>query len=229
MKLPYVNLPDNFTRLLVNNIQQGAQANTNLEVYINQHRELNLLVKKLFVDIDPDGFLGKIINVVGFSGIRNRLACAYLDYARNGNFPDKINLNSINDIINLENKLRHFTPAGYSRAFLLGFYAQMVKIELDKKSETHHYSPIIFKDSFFEFLKYSKSKSIRIDWLFLNLLLMESVLTEEKLLTLLKNSTPHNAIMALMSPDEKLETIESLIAYSSSIFDYEIFLKELNH
>lgn len=224
INLPYVNLPDNLVRLLVSNIQNTTQINNNLEQYINENRELNFIVKKVFRDIDPDGFLGKIISISGWPGIRNRLSAVYLEYAMNGYFPDSANINLVTDIVNLENKLRHFTQTGYSRGFLLGLYAKMSAIRLNHMEEIHDLSPLIIKDEVIELMKYSKSKSTKIDWLILQLVLFENILGLERLSSLLKSEIKFNALFNLLKDEEKKWFIDNLLAYGSSIMDYEYFL-----
>ena len=122
INFPYISLPEYYTRLLSSNIQNSTQANNNLEMYINENIELNALVKKIFRDIDPDGFLGKILSISGWNGIRNRLAAVFLEHAMTGRFPDTANLNLVTDLVAVENKLRHFTTPGFNRAFLLAYY-----------------------------------------------------------------------------------------------------------
>lgn len=109
-ELPFVQMPDYYNRLLVSNIQNNTATNTNLELYIQDHVYLNHLIKKIFKDIDADGFVGKILSVNGFVGIRNRLAAAYIEHAITGNYPDQVNQTLIQDALVLEHNWRHFTP-----------------------------------------------------------------------------------------------------------------------
>ena len=95
VNFPYISLPEYYTRLLVSNIQNSSQMNNRLELYINENKELNALVKKIFRDIDPDGFLGKILSISGWIGIRNRLAAIFLENAMTGKFPETANLNLV--------------------------------------------------------------------------------------------------------------------------------------
>lgn len=223
---PFVSLPERFTRLLVSNIQNNSQSNTSLEMYINDSKDLNALVRRIFRDIDPDGFLGKIISISGWSGIRNRLAAVYIEYALTGKFPDTANLSLITDILNIENKLRHFTPAGYSRGFLLGFYAKMALISIKNSSETKN--PLVIKDEHFEFLKWSKAKSIRIDWVMLQLIQYEYFLGRERMNTMLESGVRYESLFALLSLEEQKEMIDNCLVYGASINDQDIFLSDLS-
>ena len=147
-------------------------------------------MRKIFKDIDPDGFLGKIISIAGWIGIRNRLAAVYIEYTMTGRFPDIANLNLVSDILNIENKLRHFTPVGFSRAFLLGFYAKMSLVKIKKLNDTDNLIPdlvpLMIKDEHIEFMKYSKTKSMRIDWVMLQLIQFDHFQLVNKFLHRLK-------------------------------------------
>lgn len=223
INFPYVSLPEHFTRLLVGNIQNSTISNNNLEMYINENKDLNALVKRIFKDIDPDGFLGKIISISGWTGIRNRLAAIFIEHAMTGKFPESANINLVNDLINVENKLRHFTPPGFNRAFLLAFYAKMSLVKINSISDSRELSPLIIKDVHIEFMKYSKAKSIRIDWLMLQLIQYEHFLGVERMQNLLKVETRYAALFSLLSSKEQAQMIENFLTYGASIYDTEIF------
>lgn len=224
INFPFVSLPDHYTQLLATNIQNSTNTNTNLEMYLTENRELNMLVKKLFTDIDKDGFLGKILNISGWPGIRNRLAAAYIEYAITGVFPDVANLSLINDLVNLENKVRHFTSGGYSRAFLLGFYAKMSVIHLQKIDNIDDYSPLIIKDEHLDYMKFSKSKSIRIDWLIIQLIQFDFFFGQERMTSLLKAGTRYDALFSLLMTNEQKVMVENCLSYGASIGDKDFFL-----
>lgn len=225
INFPYVSLPEHFTRLLVSNIQNTTQINTNLELYINENKELNALVRKIFRDIDPDGFLGKILSISGWLGIRNRLAAVYLEYAMTDKFPETANLALVTDLINIENKLRHFAPAGFSRAFLLAFYAKMSLIHVKKSRDGKN--PLIIQDVHFEFMKWSKAKSVRIDWVMLQLIQYDHFLGTERLNALLESGTRYESLFALLSEDEQKEVIENCMTYGASVNDQDIFFNDV--
>jgi hypothetical protein len=209
---------------LTANIQNATNTNSNLEIYFNDHRELNMLVKRLFLDIDKEGFFGRILNISGWAGIRNRLAAAYIEYAITGKFPEMANLSLVNDLVILENKLRHFTTGGYSRAFLLAFYSKMSQIHLQKISNIEDYSPLIIKDEHLEYMKYSKSKSVRIDWLIFQLVQFDYFFGKERMNSLLKSGTTYDALFNLLMVNEQKAVIENCLSYGASIGDKEFFL-----
>jgi len=226
INLPYISLPEYFTRLLASNIQNNTQSNTNLELYINENKEFNALVKKLFRDIDPDGFLGKILSISGWTGIRNRMAAVYLEHAMTGKFPDTANINLVSELVNVENKLRHFTQPGFSRAFMLAFYAKMTHIHLRKLSESTDQAPLIIKDEHIELMRFSKAKSVRIDWLMLELIHYEHFFGLERVTDLLTQQTRHEALFALLTEEEKEQMIHNCLTYGASINDQEFFTSD---
>ncbi len=228
INFPYVSLPEYYTRLLVSNIQNSTTVNNNLEMYINDNKELNALVKRIFKDIDPDGFLGKIISISGWNGIRNRLAAVFLEHAMTGKMPETANLNLVTDLINVENKLRHFTPPGFNRAFLLAFYAKMSLIQIKMKSDTRELTALIIKDEHIEFMKLSKAKSVRIDWLMLQLIQFEHFLGQDRLVTLLQNETRYASLFSLLSKDEQNQMMNNLMTYGASIYDKDIFTTDVS-
>nr|BDT28806.1 hypothetical protein BHI3_22720 [Bacteriovorax sp. HI3] len=228
INFPYVSLPEYYTRLLASNIQNSTAANTNLEMYINENKELNALVKKVFKDIDPDGFLGKILSISGWTGIRNRLAAVFLEHAMTGRFPETANLNLVTDLINVENKLRHFTPAGFNRAFLLAFYAKMSLIHIKMRSDTRELTPLLIKDEHIEYMKLSKAKSVRIDWLMLQLIQFEHFLGQERLFTLLQSETRYASLFSLLSKDEQTQMMNNFMTYGASINDSDIFTTDVS-
>lgn len=223
INLPYVSLPEYFTRLLVSNIQNSTQTNTHLEMYISENKEFNALVKKLFKDIDPDGFLGKILSISGWNGIRNRMCAAFLEHAMTGLFPDQANLNLVSDIINVENKLRHFTQPGFSRAFLLAFYAKMTIIHIRKLSDSRELTPLIIKDEHIELMRFSKAKSTRIDWLMLQIIQYDHFFGTARLTDLLQAQTRNEALFALLTEAEKEQMVKNSLTYGASINDQEMF------
>jgi hypothetical protein len=223
INFPYVSLPEYYTRLLTSNIQNTTLANTNLELYINENKELNALVKRIFKDIDPDGFLGKILSISGWIGIRNRLAAVFLEHAMTGKFPEVANLGLVTDLLNVENKLRHFTPVGFNRVFLLAFYAKMSLIKIKMSSDSREFSPLIIKDEHIEFMKLSKAKSVRIDWLMLQLIQFEYFLGLERMNDLLKAETRYASLFSLLSDEEQMQMMDNFMAYGASIYDTDIF------
>lgn len=220
--LPFVNMPDYYNRLLVSNIQNTTQTNTNLEIYIADHPHLNHLIKRIFKDIDADGFVGKILAVNGFVGIRNRLASAYIEHRASGTFPEAVNQTLVQEALQLEHHWRHFTPQGYSRAFMLGFYLKLASME-------NKTSSMLFQDRHIEYMKISKGKSVRIDWLMLLILHFDYFLGFDRYMNALQSQMSFDALLALLADDERTLMLSNLLAYASSIQDLDFFTSLVEH
>ncbi len=214
--LPFVHMPDYYCRLLCANIQNSTQINTNLEMYIADHQHLNHLVKRIFKDIDAEGFVGKILSVNGFIGIRNRLASAFIEHRAIGSFPESVNQTLIQEALTLEHNWRHFTPQGYSRVFMLGFYLKLASME-------NKTSSLLFQDRHLEYMKISHGKSVRLDWLMLLILHFDFFLGFERYYNALQSKLSFEALYSMLSDDEKTLFSTNLLAYAASINDLEFF------
>ncbi len=207
----------------------SAQGNANmvLEDYLMKNADLGTLVKNICRDVNKEGFLGMIIAQVGFIGIRNRLACAFLEREQNGQYPDQVNLALVKDILELESKVKDYTTAEDNRAFLIGFYAKMSSVSLKKINEAHQYIPLVIHQRIYELMEYSHSKTRRIDWVILSLTLLDFYLGKDRVKTLLENGASYHEMINLLSESELNEFTGNLITYASSVNDSEIFLEDL--
>ena len=92
--------------------------------------------------------------------------------------------------------------------------------------EVHQYSPLVIKEEHIDLMKYSKAKSIKIDWLILQLILFESFLGMDRLKSLLQSEIKFNALFNMLKDEEKELFLENLLKYGASISDYEFFLMD---
>ena len=226
IKFPYVTLPDRFTRLLALDLSSTQNSPRDLEAHIQNEKELYFLVLNLFKDVDPEGSLQKIISISGWTAIRNRLCSAYLEQNANGRFPLKVNLSNINDIIFIENKLKDYSSPGFSRAFMLGFYAKYSLNLINNSSNELIHSPLVIKPEHFEILSRSHSKRVRIDWLVLTIILFEHYLGFSRVSTLISSDASFHSLLALLDNDERAEFMNNLLNYASSVNDNEIFINQ---
>ncbi len=222
LDLPFINMPDYFSFLLTSNIQNNSSTNTNLEIYFSNQPHLAILIKKLFRDIDQEGFLGKILSISGFLGVRNRLTSAFLEKKITGHYSDFANQKLISDILQFEHQWRHFSPLGYSRIFLLGFYLKLISLE--KKIGLN-----IFQERHIDYMQYSKGKSIRIDWLMLTIVHFDLFLGADRYLQCLKSKMTFEEIFSLLSSEHKELLLKNYLNYASSIGDKEFFTNLVDH
>lgn len=228
LNLPYVSLPDYFTQLLSVEIQASSQVNIKLERFIAEHPEMSALIKRIFRDVDPEGYVGNVLIKVGWVGIRNRLACAYLEREQTGKYPEVVNLNLIHEIVELDNQLRNYSSAGFQRGFLLGFYAKMTSIHLKKIEDQVQFAPLMIGDKILELLTAAKGRSERVDWLVLQLIHYESYLGATRLKSLLAVGSNYDGLYQLLSESEQNQMMQNFINYGSSVNDSVMFLKNIN-
>lgn len=224
--IPYISLPDQFARLLASDV--SSLSSFEFEKKILCSPEIYFLIKSLCQDIDPDGEILKIHQILGWNSIRNRLAAAYLEHYLTGRFPQIANTALVADILIIENKLRHFSDVTISRAFLLAFFARMSLIHIRIADSDDDFTPLLISDRIIDYMKWSKSKSKRIDWLILNLFLFENYLGQSTFTTLLQSGSTFQSIFVLLSADEQKQMVHNLITYASSIGDEDFLITNLN-
>jgi hypothetical protein len=97
------------------------------------------------------------------------------------------------------------------------------------KSDSRELTPLIIKDEHIEFMKLSKAKSVRIDWLMIQLVQYEHFLGMERLHGLLKNETRYASLFSLLSKEEQQQMMNNFMTYGASIFDNEMFTSDVSN
>jgi hypothetical protein len=227
---PAIHLPDHFTRLLCINMQSTDQNIKNLPGYFEDNPTMNALAAKAFVDIDEKGNIKNIVKFIGWHGMRDRLAALYLYYKLHGYFPNmrsgELPIKFYHELIEFEQKFMKFTVEGYSRSYLLAFYLKMAHIE-DKKSGDELPLFDLFDEEMIEYLALAKAKSIKVDYLLLQLFHFSQFLGKENLIKHLKNGDRYEEIYALMSAQQQQVYIKNFLAYGFSINEDSSFHSKL--
>ena len=214
-----VNLPYQFTSLLRANIQIGGQSLENIRMFINGQKSMVILINLIFQDLGKKLELGSIIKAVGWTGFRDRMTNAYVDYALYGEFPTKPNTRNISSIVDLEEDLKPFSVAGFSRGYLLGFYLRMAQIQMEKRGKDF---PIL-SDDLIKMLKLSKIKIVKVDWLLLCLYHLEGYLGRDLLLEEMNKNQNFENLFGKLTEEQKSVMMGNLLSYGFSIGDHEIF------
>lgn len=188
-------------------------------MFINSQKSMVVLINLVFQDLGKRLELGTIIKAVGWTGFRDRMTNAYIDYALNGEFSSTPNIRNISSIVDLEEELKPFTVAGFSRGFLLGFYLRMAQIEMEKKGKEFS----IINDELIKMLKLSKIKIVKVDWLLLCLYHLEGYLGRDLLLTEMDKGQSFENLFGKLTEDQKAVMMGNLLSYGYSIGDHEIF------
>lgn len=216
---PMVNLPYQFTSLLRANMQIGGNSLDNIRVFINSQKSMVVLINLIFQDLGKKLELGSIVKAVGWTGFRDRMTNAYVDYALTGEFPSKPNIHNISSIIDLEEDVKPYTVAGFSRGFLLGFYLRMAQIQMEQKGRDFS----IVTDELIKILKLSKIKIVKVDWLLLSLYHLEGYLGRDLLLSEIDKGVRFEKLYEKLTEDQMSVMMGNLLSYGYSIGDHEIF------
>lgn len=239
LRIPFVHLPDAFVRLLKAPININEKNNYKLIQdlcrFFDKNADLSQMLIQMSGDVNSEGEIESIVSLLGFYQVRNRLAASFIEKELSGAFSKNYNSNYINDIINIENKMLPFLKEPSSRIFLLGFYAKLSKITLDKNilytqlnPQHETFNVIVFKEEHFKLMRYSKFKSQRLDWLFLLIISFSSIFEFDRMERLLHSNINFQALLKMLNKDEKHLLYQSLLNYGCSIIEEDFFTKYLN-
>lgn len=220
--LQFVSLPDAFALLLQKNMQTSSQFYPSFKSYIIENKDLQAQVKIACSDIDDAGQVDRIIKAVGWHGLRNRLAHYYLLRKNLIENDQQFNESNLHEVLSIENKFQKFTVDGYSRLFLLGFYLRMLSDKKAPKLSESHSIQFIEKA-----LSLTKSRTIKIDWLIISLLLMAQQLGEDLLLQKLRTKRCFVNIWSELEGVRRDSMINGLLSYGASINDDEFISMDL--
>jgi hypothetical protein len=218
--LPHVTLPSEFCHLLKLNLGVANSASIVLD-RINTNRALYLSLEKIFKEFDDGRGFEKTMAGLGWPNFRDRLASVYLYRRINGKFPQKTQLQLIEEIKDFENQFQHHSLNGYSRLFLLGFYLKIV----NQKAKLMYSNDLEYKipDEVIILLRLSQIKSERIDWLILILTNLVWGLGYNTLLTYIANGKRLDDLYELLDRDARMIMFKNLIAYGVSIGEEDFF------
>lgn len=223
----YVSLPDLFTRLLRRNMQSTSTSFQELKSYFLEYKEAQIILKQVFVDIDEQGNIDRLIKAIGWNGIRDRLAHAYLYKMSHGHFSHNYDPLLISDILQLEQKLKRYTVDGYSRAFLFAFYLKIMLINLRVTKTDESIASIIRYEDLIDLLEYNKSRIIKIDWIIILLHHLREFFGHEQTKIWMKEGNDWNFYYQKMSDDQKEVFVSNMLSYGSSINEADFFTSDL--
>jgi hypothetical protein len=219
--LPHVILPTEFCHLLKLNLSVANSSSIVLE-RINTNRALYTCLEKIFKEFDDGRGFEKTMAGLGWQNFRDRLASVYLYRWINGKFPEKTQLQLVDEIKGLENQFQHHCLNGYSRLFLLGFYLKLVNLKAQHLFS--NYLEYKIPDEVVILLRLSQIKSERIDWLILILTNLIWGLGYNTLLTSIANGKQLNDLYDLLDSDVRKMMFQNLLAYGVSIGEEDFFL-----
>lgn len=226
MEYPFVNLPDHFTSLLCVNMQSSGKNFNGLAVYISERKGFLTQFLRLFSDIDTSGNIDKIVKSLGWHGVRDRLACLYIENLINGEFPDTVTPGNCYGILGFEDRLKPHSIGGFSRGFLLGFYLKIASIELSLKGDSSA-NQLMDMEEVFEVLALSNARTVQIDILALLIKHLIFFLGKDEIIEGINSGKKYKDFYKLLSDTQQSLLMSNLLSYGASINEKELFVSDL--
>jgi len=165
----------------------------------------------------------RVVNSLGWLGLRDRLAAIYLHHQQHGRFPHAPTLLDVEDLLTFEKRCSGSTVDGYSRPFLLAFYLKMGLYYFQRHYPQEKFSNNWDTPEIYEALSLTKSRVEKVDWLFLSLLHLKRSVGGDKLKAEISKSGGYSSLMSSLTKESKYEYTRALIEYGASIGDKEVF------
>ena len=221
--LPALVLPKEFLTLLKE--PNSAQKSSQIIATLRASPALSMVLEKAFNEFDENKIgLEKISTTLGWDHFRDRMASVYIFKILNSVFPDKTDMDLVEDIKFFEKRFGDKTLAGDSRLFMLGFYLKIFNLfEMNQDTDVLATKVPASVD---KILALSKARTDKADWLVLLTWHLCEFLGEYKLVELVSKATPWPALYALLSDEQKFHLVSNLLSYGASIREDDPFLFE---
>lgn len=219
MAFDYIHLPKEFTFLLRSNMQSSGYGFSYLKKTLWEKPGFNALVFQLCGDLGNQISFEKVTTSLGWLGLRDRLAAAYLYHAEYGVFPSQSNLLPLKEVLDFEDSLKSYSVDGHSRAFLLGFYLKMGIIKEQKKEGEDTGERNLLSKELPIVLEVAGSKVTEVDWLCLSLHYFLKSLGKEKVLESFAAENSFLSLQNQLNEQQKYQMTKGLLAYAASIGD----------
>lgn len=220
--LPGTQVPELFSRLCRLSLSNTRISYGEINDVLQEDQFLKLYVKKAFAAYLKKGGMLGMLTALGWEGFRNRLAEAYVYYARYGRYPDEIVIDEVHDVIDIEKRFEFLTGEGNSRTFLFGLYLKLCDIEVEKNQDFIGNDFITIPHEVDEILIKGKSKGDNPDWLIIiTWILVETLgaVKAEEVLHLSKGKM--NLIIKQLNSEQHEQVLASLLKYGFGINDNE--------
>jgi hypothetical protein len=221
--LPALVLPTEFvTCLKDSNYQTG---NSGLFSYLRQSPGLLMVLERAFDEFNEHQIgLEKIVTTLGWEHFRDRMCSVYLFKILNSSFPEKTDLELVEEIKSVEKRFSDRSLAGNSRLFLLGFYLKV--FNLYESFQENPKDPTKIPMTVDRALALSKARTDKPDWLILLCWHMDQFLGSQKLTDAIKAGESWDKLYEQLTSAQKFHLISNLLSYGASIEEDDPFLYE---
>lgn len=224
MYFNYVHLPEDFCLLLRSNMQTTGPGYQYLRKQLWDRPHFQAILSRACFDLKGKLSFERIINSLGWLGLRDRLASTYLYHQEYGHFPDRVLLNNIDDILLFEEEIKGQTIDGYGRHFLYAFYIKMNLYYIKRTDPRGTYHTSLLSKDAIDLVKSFSKKSIEIDWLCVCMNHFVDFLGEQKVRDILTQGGSYRELYGLISTPQKHDMNENFLTYATSIKDENPFI-----
>ena len=215
MEFPNIFLNEKFVVLLCHNFSTVDQSRGFLTRYMEENPDFEKLVSHSFRDVNFSGQVDVLMRILGWVGFRNRLASIFIQYVQDKKYPEKPNLELVQDLIEFDRAVMPYAVRGFSRGFLLAFYLKLGRLSLGESFKV--------PQEVFSLLGKVKVRVSRIDWVILLLWHFSDSVRVEELDGLLDGREGFVGIEDRLSPIERDKLSTNMLTYSYAINDREFF------
>lgn len=223
-QLPVIKLPNSITQICSLELKNTKHIHSDIAIIIENDKFLSLWFKKSFEEYSKQGGLSQLLSMFGWEGLRNRIAEAYLYYAKYGKYPLHHSIDEVKSVLHFERKFDFLFSETNSRVFLLGLYLKMCEIDLENQEQFDEQVYTEIPESVVEILKTGKSKTNTPDWLILTVWSFFTRYGKTKCLDIFKTSK--GSINEIINQTSKIDYgmfIMDLLIYGHAISDISFF------
>jgi hypothetical protein len=211
--LSYAKLPDSFCMLL----RAEGHGKNSMDDVFDRCYQTDIPFRALFNRLFPEILKMKVKpERLGRAAIKEKLAASYMEKYRS--------IDSLDQIKRLEQTFSDFTVDGHSRSFLLGFYLKMSILSNNPGHDQVSHEILTELTTLLPpYLKLTRAKVWRIDFIALSLWHYHNFLGSDQLSELLKRGISHADIFRKLKIEERELLAANLLTYGMSIGETESF------
>ena len=221
--LPALVLPKEFLTLLKE--PNSAQKSSQIIAVLRSNPALSMVLEKAFGELDEHQIgLEKISTILGWDHFRDRMSSVYIYKILHSVFPDKTDMDLVEDIKVFEKRFSDKTLAGNSRLFMLGFYFKVLKLFESYQSTDVSLTKV--SAGVDKIIALSKARTDKPDWLVLMVWHLVEFLGEAALTQLVQKGTSWKDLYSKLKEEQKFHLVSNLLSYGASIHEDDPFLYE---
>jgi hypothetical protein len=222
--LPALVLPAEYVGLLKVPTASGGVGLPAVDM-LKKSPALYMVMERAFYEFNEHNIgLEKIASTLGWSNFRDRMASVYVFKALHGTFPDKTDMELVQQAIELEARFNEKSITGTSRIFMLGIYLRFLNIYISMRDDG---SPeVSIPASVDKIIALRNIKTDRPDWLILLCWHLESFLGASQLATYIESGLSWAQLYQKLSQSQQFHLVSNLLSYGASIQEEDPFLYE---